>query len=108
MTTIINFKTDKKIKTQAQPSWADPVYHLFVVTTEKRDELKNFLADNHIETGLHYPIPCHRQKAYQYLGYKKGSCPNAEYLASHCLSLPMYPELTDCEVKFIIKTVNKF
>jgi dTDP-4-amino-4,6-dideoxygalactose transaminase len=57
---------------------------------------------------MHYPVPCHLQKAYEFLGYKKGDFPNAEYLADHCLSLPMYAELTDREVNYIIKIINAY
>jgi len=96
------------IKTQFQPDWAKSVYHLFVITTENRDDFMNYMKSNGISCGLHYPLPCHLQKAYIELGYKKGDCPNAEYLASHCVSLPMFPELTDEEVERVIKTVNTY
>jgi dTDP-4-amino-4,6-dideoxygalactose transaminase len=57
---------------------------------------------------LHYPVPCHLQKAYPDLGYKKGDMPNAEYLAEHCVSLPMYPELTDDQISYVIEIINAF
>ncbi|MFM7233331.1 MAG: DegT/DnrJ/EryC1/StrS family aminotransferase, partial [Flavobacteriales bacterium] len=57
---------------------------------------------------LHYPVPCHLQKAYAPLGYKAGDCPNAEYLAAHCLSLPMYAELTDDMVARVIEVLNAY
>ncbi len=97
-----------KIKIQTQPEWADSIYHLFVATTEKRDEFIKYLNENNINPGLHYPIPCHLQKAYAHLEYKKGDCPNAEYLAEHCLSLPMYAELTDEEVNNVIDVINNY
>lgn len=97
-----------KIKMQAQPEFADSVYHLFVITTENRDDLMKYLQANGIFPGLHYPVPCHLQKAYKHLGYKEGDCPNAEYLASHCLSLPMYAELENAEVEKIIEVLNRF
>jgi dTDP-4-amino-4,6-dideoxygalactose transaminase len=93
---------------QKQPEWAHSVYHLFVVTTDDRKELINYLNENDIFPGLHYPVPCHLQKAYHHLGYKTGDCPNAEYLADHCLSLPMYAELTDEEVSYIISVLNNY
>lgn len=93
---------------QKQPDWADSIYHLFVVTTNNREEFTKYLNENNIYPALHYPVPCHLQKAYAHLGYKKGDCPNAEYLASHCLSLPMYAELTDAEVDHIIATINTY
>jgi dTDP-4-amino-4,6-dideoxygalactose transaminase len=97
-----------KIRMQAQPAWADSVYHLFVITTENRDQLIAYLAAKHISAGLHYPVPCHLQKAYSQLDYKPGTFPNAEHLAAHCLSLPMYAELTDEEVDYIIDVVNTY
>jgi dTDP-4-amino-4,6-dideoxygalactose transaminase len=98
----------KKITMQAQPGFADSVYHLFVVTTENREELMQYLNNNDINAGLHYPIPCHLQKAYKHLNYDVGACPNAEYLAQHCLSLPMYAELSDSDVSYIIDIVNSY
>lgn len=100
--------TNPNIQMQAQPEWADSVYHLFVVTTEDRDGLLRYLNEHNIFPGLHYPVPCHLQKAYAHLGYTEEAFPNAEYLASHCLSLPMYAELTDEEVRYVIEVVNAY
>lgn len=97
-----------KIKMQAQPEWADSIYHLFVVTADNRENFIKYLNKNNINPGLHYPVPCHLQKAYAHLGYKKGDCPNAEYLAEHCVSLPMYAELTDEEVTRITDVLNNY
>jgi len=96
------------IKMQTQPVWAESVYHLFVVTTEDKDRLVKHLADNNIMAAFHYPVPCHLQKAYAYLGYKEGDFPNSEYLASHCVSLPMYAELTDEDVERVISVLNNY
>ena len=100
--------TNPKITLQFQPEWANSIYHLFVITTDDRDDLIKYLNQNNIFPGLHYPVPCHLQKAYDNLGYKKGDCQNAEYLAAHCLSLPMYAELTDDEVSIVIDCLNKY
>lgn len=97
-----------KIKIQVQPNGHDSVFHLFVVTTEDRDHLTKYLNDKNIFPGLHYPVPCHLQKAYTCLGYKKGDFPNSEYLAEHCLSLPMYAELTEEDVEYVIKALNSY
>jgi dTDP-4-amino-4,6-dideoxygalactose transaminase len=96
------------IQLQAQPAWADSVYHLFVVTTPDRQGLLQYLNQTNIYPGLHYPVPCHLQKAYAHLGYKAGDCPQAEYLAGHCLSLPMYAELSDEDVSYVIEILNAF
>jgi dTDP-4-amino-4,6-dideoxygalactose transaminase len=93
---------------QQQPEWAYSVYHLFVITTNNRKELIDYLNENNIYPGLHYPVPCHLQRAYKHLGYQKGDCLNAEYLAEHCLSLPMYAELTDEEVSYVIDVLNNY
>ncbi|WP_089321190.1 DegT/DnrJ/EryC1/StrS family aminotransferase [Pontibacter ummariensis] len=100
--------TSPKIQLQVQPDWVESVYHLFVVTTADRDGLLKYLNEKSIFPGLHYPVPCHLQKAYAHLGYKEGDCPNAEYLANHCLSLPMYAELKDEDVAYVIETLNRY
>ncbi|HEX8517524.1 MAG TPA: DegT/DnrJ/EryC1/StrS family aminotransferase [Bacteroidia bacterium] len=97
-----------KIRMQQQHEWADPVHHLFVITCDDKDLFVKHLQDNNINPGFHYPVPCHLQKAYSHLGYKNGDFPNSEYLAAHCLSLPMYAELSDEEVDHVIKTINTF
>jgi len=99
---------NEKIRMQSQPEWASSIYHLFVVTTEHKDEFVKFLETNNIIPAFHYPVPCHLQKAYAHLGYKEGDFPNAEYEAVHCISLPMYAELTDEEVSHVIQTINRF
>lgn len=100
--------TNPKITMQAQPEWTNSIYHLFVVTTENRDGLIQYLNEHNIFPGLHYPVACHLQKAYQHLGYKVGDFPNAEYLAAHCISLPMYAELADKDVAYVIEALNNY
>ena len=100
--------SNSKIKFQAIPAYADGVHHLFVVTVENKESFVKHLADNDINAAYHYPVPCHLQKAYSHLGHKEGDFPNSEYLAAHCVSLPMYAELKDEEVNKIIDCINKF
>jgi len=97
-----------KIRMQLQPEGHESVFHLFVITTEDRDGLIHYLNEKNIFPGLHYPVPCHLQKAYAGLGYREGDFPHSEYLASHCLSLPMYAELTGEEVEYVINTLNAY
>ena len=97
-----------KIKMQAKPNWSDGIYHLFVVTSENKDALVKHMADNNINAAYHYPVPCHLQKAYANLNYKLGDFPNSEYLAAHCISLPMYAELTNEEVEKVIEVLNNY
>lgn len=100
--------TNKKVTLQAQPDWASSIYHLFVVTVEDRDAFVKHLGDNGVIAAFHYPVPCHLQKAYAHLNYKEGDFPNSEYLAKHCVSLPMFAELTAEEVSKVIDVVNAY
>jgi dTDP-4-amino-4,6-dideoxygalactose transaminase len=88
--------------------YARHVYHLYIVQTEKRDELQKFLKDKNIGTGLHYPVPLHLQKCFSSLGYKLGDFPISETLANRCLSLPMYPELTEQQIIFVAEAIKEF
>ena len=99
---------NSKVVLQKKPEWANGIYHLFVITTENKDALVQHLADNNIQAAYHYPIPCHLQKAYEHLGCKKGEFPNSEYLAAHCISLPMFAELSDSDVSHVISTLNSY
>ena len=84
------------------------VYHLYVIQTGKRDALQLFLDKKGIATTIHYPIPPHLQKAYSFLGYKKGNFPIAEKLANNSLSLPLYPGLKNNHIIYICKCINEF
>lgn len=97
-----------KITFQAMPEWGDSVYHLFVVTVPDREHFMQYMNGKEIYPGLHYPVPCHLQKAYEHLNYKKGDFPNSEYLAEHCVSLPIYAELKEEDVTRIIETINAY
>ena len=82
------------------------VWHLFVIRTERRDELQKFLADNQIQTLVHYPIPPHKQKAYK--EWSNLSFPITEKIHSEVLSLPISPVLTNEEVTYVIETINRY
>lgn len=84
------------------------VYHNFVILTEQRDALMAFLQEQGIETKVHYPISLHLQKAAKTLGYKHGDFPVAERLASTAMSLPVYPELSDEQLNYVIKNILDF
>lgn len=83
-------------------------YHLFVIENNKRDELRNFLKVKGIDALIHYPVPIHLQKCYEYLGYKKGDFPVSERVSDTILSIPIYPELKVNEQKYISKELNDF
>ena len=91
-----------------EAAWAESVYHLYVVRHPKREELKKHLEANGVGCALHYPLPLHLQKCYASLGYKEGAFPVAEKAARECLSLPIYPEMTDAQVQRVAEVVNAF
>jgi dTDP-4-amino-4,6-dideoxygalactose transaminase len=84
------------------------VYHLFVIGVENRDALRAALASDGIETGIHYPIPLHRQPALRSLGYRNGAFPQTERLAARSLSLPMYPELPLDHVDRVATSIRRW
>jgi len=84
------------------------VYHIFAILCEKRDEMMQFLAENGVQAGIHYPIPPHLSPCYAFLGYKKGDFPVGEYDADHQISLPIYAGMPDEEVSAVIAAVNAF
>lgn len=86
----------------------ESIYHLYVVQVDKRSDLQEYLKKKGIITLIHYPIPIHLQQAYVELGYKKGDFPNTEISSEKILSLPMYAELSNEEVEYIIKSVKEF
>lgn len=98
----------KEVVTPYESTFVKHVYHLYVIRAERRDALRSFLSERGIDTGIHYPIPLHLQKAYEDLGYVRGDFPNAEEAALSVLSLPMFPELTDDEVERVAKTIKEF
>jgi len=84
------------------------VYHLYVIRAENRDELIDYLKERGIYTGIHYPIPIHLQEAYNDLGYKEGDFPVTEKVAEEILSLPMFPELTEEQIKYVTDSITEF
>jgi dTDP-4-amino-4,6-dideoxygalactose transaminase len=79
-----------------------------VVETERRDALREHLSERGVQTGIHYPIPIHRQQAYADLELPAGSFPVAERLARQTLSLPMYPELTSEQIGAVTGAIREF
>jgi len=87
---------------------AESVWHLYVVRHPRRDELKKHLDENKVGCALHYPVPLHLQKCYASLGHKAGDFPAAEKAARECLSLPIFPELTDAQIQRVADVVKGF
>jgi len=84
------------------------VYHLFVIEMENRDACLEFLKSREIYCGLHYPVPIHMQEAYAELGYEKGEFPVTERSAKRILSLPMFAELTEEQIKAVVSGIRDF
>jgi dTDP-4-amino-4,6-dideoxygalactose transaminase len=99
---------DAPVKTPAVLTGANPVYHLYVISTPRRDELQAYLKEKGIFTGIHYPIPIHLQKAMGFLGYRQGDLPVTEKVTSQILSLPMFAELTTQEIEYIADSIKSF
>jgi dTDP-4-amino-4,6-dideoxygalactose transaminase len=107
---------DKVILPKEMP-WAKHVYHLYVIRvvpkdqsnrSETRDLLQKYLSDNDIATGLHYPVPLHKQECFKDLGYQNGNFPVTEELAETGLSLPMFPELKDEQINYVADKIKEF
>lgn len=78
-----------------EPPQAKHVYHQYVIRSQNRELLRNFLQENGITSLVHYPLAVHEQPAYQNLGYLPGSLPHSETVARQVLSLPISPEISD-------------
>ena len=95
------------VRTPRPAPWAEHVWHLYVIRSEKRDELRAALAAERIETGLHYPLPLHLQPALADLGYSRGDFPATEEWAQELLSLPMFPELEPTEIDRVAEALAR-
>ncbi|RJQ38227.1 DegT/DnrJ/EryC1/StrS family aminotransferase [Candidatus Microgenomates bacterium] len=97
-----------QIKTPENLGLKESVYHIYQIRTKNRNKLLRFLHENNIQALMHYPVPLHLQKAYGFLGYKKGDLPIAEKAAAEILSLPLYPEITKKMQKFVVEKIQEF
>jgi dTDP-4-amino-4,6-dideoxygalactose transaminase len=91
-----------------EADYAEHVYHLFVVRTDARDSLQRYLSAAGVQTGIHYPVPVHLQPAYAALGHKEGDFPNSESQAKRVLSLPMFAELTEQQLRYVAAALADF
>jgi dTDP-4-amino-4,6-dideoxygalactose transaminase len=87
---------------------AKHVFHQYVIRAQRRDELRKFLADRKIGSEIYYPLPLHLQPVFSYLGLKAGDLPVAEQAAREVLALPMFPELTEAELKLVVESIADF
>jgi dTDP-4-amino-4,6-dideoxygalactose transaminase len=91
-----------------EPAWSKAVYHLYVIRTKEREALTAHLKAEGIQTGLHYPLPLHRQKCYLGWGYREGSFPGAESAAAQIVSLPMFPGITAAQQERVVAEIAAF
>ncbi len=84
------------------------MWHLYVVRTADPERLADFLRERGIGTGRHYPIPVHLAPAYEWLGYSRGAFPVSEALAQECLSLPIFPGLSEAQVDAVVGAVSDY
>ena len=91
-----------------EPAYARNVYHLYVVRTERRDELRRYLEQANIGSAVHYPLPVHRQPSYTDLNLGEGSFPQAETCSREVLSLPIFPEMEEAEIRYIANAIADF
>ncbi|MEO0288997.1 MAG: DegT/DnrJ/EryC1/StrS family aminotransferase [candidate division WOR-3 bacterium] len=103
-----NLKLTEKIKKPFEKKGCYHIYHQYSILVEKRENLKGYLKENGIDTTVYYPLPLHKQKAVLSLIKKEYSLPVAEDISNRILSLPIYPELEDHEVEYVIEKINRF
>lgn len=85
-----------------------PVFYVYNILSEKREELAAYLKDNGIQTSIYYPRPLHMQECFQDLGYKKGDFPVSEKISEQILALPIYPEISKDEVNYVCECIKNF
>jgi dTDP-4-amino-4,6-dideoxygalactose transaminase len=90
------------------PEWALPVWHLYVIRVSDRIGLQKFLSDNGIGCGFHYKYPLHIQPAFSHLGFKEGDFPVTEKVMNEIISLPMFAELSEEQIKYVVEKVKEF
>lgn len=84
----------------------EPIYHQYVLQCEDRESMLNKLKEKGVATGVYYPVPLHLQKVYAGLGYKEGDMPVAEYLSHRTFAIPVYPELTEDQINYIVDSIK--
>lgn len=104
----LNGINNKEIILPVVPDYAVPVWHIFGIKCNRRNELEQYLNEKGVNTNKHYPIPIHLQECYKELGYKKGDFPSAEAVSETELSLPLYYGMSDEQIDYVIDAVNSF
>jgi len=105
---MYNQALERSVTTPVEEPWAKHVYHLYVIRTKERDELREFLSRQGISTLVHYPVPIHKQPAITSVLGAQPALKNTEKFAKEVLSIPMYPGLTKREVKYVSDKITEF
>ncbi|MBV9008610.1 MAG: DegT/DnrJ/EryC1/StrS family aminotransferase [Verrucomicrobia bacterium] len=100
------FTRTEEVIAPFEADYSRHVYHVYAIRVKQRDEVMHQLESKGVSCGVHYPVPVHLQKAYAELGYGSGDFPVAEQIAEEFISLPMYPELRNEQIDYVIDTVN--
>ena len=96
------------VRLLARSPEATHIFHQYVIRATRRDELRKFLADRKIGSEIYYPLPLHLQPVFSYLGLKEGDLPVAEQAAREVLALPMFAELTEAEIRYVVESITDF
>ncbi|MGQ9604102.1 MAG: DegT/DnrJ/EryC1/StrS family aminotransferase [bacterium] len=99
---------DLPLEVPYEAEYAYHVYHQYTIKTDRRDHLREFLSAKGIGTAIHYPMGLHMQEAYRALGYNHGDLPNCDQVSQQVLSLPMFPELRDDEISYVVEAIKGF
>jgi dTDP-4-amino-4,6-dideoxygalactose transaminase len=105
---LLSATGESPVRVLAATTHALHVYHQYAIRAQRRDDLRQFLADRKIGSEIYYPIPLHLQPALAYLGYGQGDLPESERAAREVLALPMFPELTDDEQQWVVENIAEF
>lgn len=97
---------DTELVTPICKDGIESVYHMYILQSENREEVLQKLKEANIATGVYYPVPLHLQKVYKDLGYKEGDMPVSEYLSHRTFAIPVYPELTEEQIEYIINNLK--
>ncbi|MCP4634397.1 MAG: transcriptional regulator, partial [candidate division Zixibacteria bacterium] len=97
-----------EITTPKEMEYNYQIYHQYTIRVPKRDELREYLKSKSIGCEVYYPLPLHRQKCYEYLGYGESSLSESEKASKEVISIPVFPELTDSEQAEVVETIEGF
>ena len=106
--TYDSFFRETEIRTPQEMPYARSVFHVYVIRTRRRDELNRYLNEQGIGSIIHYPLPNHLLECFQEFGYRTGDLPVTEKVSKEVLSLPLYPEMRDEQIREVVQTIRTF